>query len=216
MLTQLVRILSCDLIHGDLSPYNVLWGDRGPTIIDFPQAISAAHNNSSEAFFLRDARNILDYFVAIDPSLRARSGDAREIWRAYLRRELTPDFVPTGRPSPAPERPRPPRDPKPHHQERPPQQQRGGQHEQRPSQQQRGSQQRQERPPQQQRGSQQQRGGQKRDAQPARGGEQQRRPPIDGSGGSSAGKDRPHASPRSGRARPPEVIVMTRRTRLPE
>ncbi len=30
MLSQLVRILSCDLIHGDLSPYNVLWAESGP------------------------------------------------------------------------------------------------------------------------------------------------------------------------------------------
>ena len=100
MLKQLVRILSCELIHGDLSPYNVLWSATGPTIIDFPQIISAAHNNSSETFFLRDARNILGHFAGIDRSLNARSGDAGEIWRAYARRELTPDFVPTGRQRP--------------------------------------------------------------------------------------------------------------------
>jgi RIO kinase 1 len=97
MLRQLVRILSCDLIHGDLSPYNVLWGAAGPTIIDFPQIISASHNSSSEAFFLRDARNILGHFAGIDPSLNARRGDPWEIWRAYVRRELTPDFLPVGR-----------------------------------------------------------------------------------------------------------------------
>ena len=100
MLSQLVRILSCDLIHGDLSPYNVLWAVTGPTIIDFPQIVSAAQNNSSEALFLRDARNILGYFAALDPSLRGRlHGDAREIWRAYVRRELSPDFLPTGQPA---------------------------------------------------------------------------------------------------------------------
>ena len=111
MVSQLVRILSCDLIHGDLSPYNVLWGTKGPTIIDFPQAISAAHNNSSEGLFLRDARNILDHFVAIAPALKARSGDAREIWRAYVRRELSADFMPTGRApaTPEPARVLPPR-----------------------------------------------------------------------------------------------------------
>lgn len=99
MLEQIVRILSCDLIHGDLSPYNVLWAAAGPTIIDFPQAISAAHNSSSERFFLRDAHNILDHFVAADPSLRSRSGDADEIWGAYVHRELSPDFLPSGRPA---------------------------------------------------------------------------------------------------------------------
>ena len=102
MLAQLVRILSCDLIHGDLSPYNVLWAAGGATIIDFPQIVSAAQNSNSESFFVRDARNILGYFAEIDRSLQARLGsDTREIWRAYLRRELTPDFLPSGRPPPA-------------------------------------------------------------------------------------------------------------------
>ncbi len=98
LLRQLVRILSCDLIHGDLSPYNVLWSANGPTIIDFPQIISASHNQASEQFFLRDARNILGYLATIVRSLNARSGDPFEIWRAYRRRELTPDFVPRSRP----------------------------------------------------------------------------------------------------------------------
>jgi RIO kinase 1 len=97
MLVQLVRMLSCDLIHGDLSPYNVLWAAGGPTIIDFPQIVSAAQNSNSERFFMRDAENILGHFRALDPRLDARRGDAAEIWRAYMRRELTPDFVPTGR-----------------------------------------------------------------------------------------------------------------------
>ena len=97
MLVQLVRMLSCDLIHGDLSPYNVLWAAGGPTIIDFPQIVSAAQNSNSERFFMRDAENILGYFRAVDPRLDARRGDAAEIWRAYMRRELTSDFMPTGK-----------------------------------------------------------------------------------------------------------------------
>jgi RIO kinase 1 len=102
MLTQLVRMLACDLIHGDLSPYNVLWGAHGATIIDFPQIVSAAQNSNSERFFLRDAENILGYFRSFDPRLQARRGDAAEIWRSYMRRELTPDFVPTGKAQPPP------------------------------------------------------------------------------------------------------------------
>ncbi len=108
MLVQLVRMLSCDLIHGDLSAYNVLWGAGGPTIIDFPQIVSAAQNSNSERFFMRDAENILGHFRAIDPRLAARRGDAAEIWRAYMRRELTADFIPTGRLLlPPPQRPLP-------------------------------------------------------------------------------------------------------------
>ena len=108
MLTQLVRMLACDLIHGDLSPYNTLWAAGGVTIIDFPQIVSAAQNSNSERFFLRDAENILGHFRSMDRRLEGRRGDAAEIWRAYMRRELSADFMPTGRLRlPPPQRPIP-------------------------------------------------------------------------------------------------------------
>jgi RIO kinase 1 len=108
--SQAVKILCCDLIHGDLSPYNVLAGRDGPVVIDFPQVIGASHNSQAERFFQRDLDNLRRFFEPIDPSLRARAGDAREIWRAYERRELTPDFVPTGRQVEGPRHGRPEHD----------------------------------------------------------------------------------------------------------
>jgi RIO kinase 1 len=96
--TQAVRMLCCDLVHGDLSPYNILLGASGPMVIDFPQVVGAAHNSQAERYFLRDLENVRGFFAAIDPALRAAAGDGREIWRAYARRELTPDFVPAARP----------------------------------------------------------------------------------------------------------------------
>src|SRR5512133_1021560 len=101
---QAIGMLACDLIHGDLSPYNVLVGAAGPVIIDLPQVVGAAHNSQAEAFFLRDLQNIHRFFAALDPALRSAEHDGREIWRAYVRRELTADFVPTGRPPPEPAR----------------------------------------------------------------------------------------------------------------
>ena len=104
--SQIIKVLCCDLIHGDLSPYNVLLGAAGPTIIDFPQAISAAHNSQSEGFFHRDFENILNFFADHDRRLAANRGDAREIWRAYTRRDLSPDYVPMTRaPAPPPRAP---------------------------------------------------------------------------------------------------------------
>jgi RIO kinase 1 len=91
---QIVKMLCCDLIHGDLSPYNVLLAAAGPTIIDFPQTVSAAHNSQSETFFRRDFDGIQQFFARIDRSLDACNGDGREIWKAYVRRELSPDYVP--------------------------------------------------------------------------------------------------------------------------
>jgi RIO kinase 1 len=114
---QAIGMLACDLIHGDLSPYNVLVGWNGPVVIDFPQVVGAAHNSQAESFFLRDLENLRRFFAALDPALGAAEGDGREIWRAYVRRELAPDFVPTGR-SPEGHRPRSP-DQRAHRQEGP-------------------------------------------------------------------------------------------------
>jgi RIO kinase 1 len=91
---QIVKMLCCDLIHGDLSPYNVLLAAAGPTIIDFPQTVSAAHNSQSETFFRRDFDGIQQFFARIDRSLLACNSDGHEIWKAYVRRELSPDYVP--------------------------------------------------------------------------------------------------------------------------
>ncbi|MHB8873125.1 MAG: RIO1 family regulatory kinase/ATPase domain-containing protein [Myxococcaceae bacterium] len=119
---QVTTMLCGDLIHGDLSPYNVLMGAAGPTIIDFPQIISAAHNSRAEFFFRRDLENLRVHLAAIDPELANSRGDAAEIWRGFVRRDLSPDFVPSGRPPPEQELrahgsrggreggPRPPRD----------------------------------------------------------------------------------------------------------
>ena len=119
---QAIKMLCCDLIHGDLSPYNVLRSADGPVIIDFPQVVAAAHNSQAEFFFRRDIENLRLHFAGIAPELASHSGDAQEIWRAYVRRELTPEFVPSGRPPP-PERParpaRPEQHPRAHGQERP-------------------------------------------------------------------------------------------------
>jgi RIO kinase 1 len=92
--SQVVKMLCCDLVHGDLSPYNVLLGRTGPVIIDFPQVVGAAHNSQAEGFFFRDLANLRHFFEAIDPAIAAAASDGREIWRAYVGRELTPDFVP--------------------------------------------------------------------------------------------------------------------------
>src|SRR6266536_1544567 len=118
---QVVRMLGCDVIHGDLSAYNVLLGGHGPVVIDFPQVVGAAHNSQAEGFFKRDLENLHRFFAALDPALHASARDAAEIWRAYVRRELTPDFVPTGKSAepphprqPAPRAERPPAVPRSH------------------------------------------------------------------------------------------------------
>jgi RIO kinase 1 len=93
-------MLSADLIHGDLSEFNILLGADGPVIIDFPQVVAAARNSRSEQFFRRDLGNLVRFFSNLDPALKKHEGDANEIWRAYTTRNLHPEFVPSGRPPP--------------------------------------------------------------------------------------------------------------------
>ncbi len=93
---QAVKMLCADLIHGDLSEFNVLLAHNGPVVIDFPQVVAAAKNSQSEHFFKRDIENVRRFFANADPALHARVSDADEIWRAYVRRDLAPDFVPSG------------------------------------------------------------------------------------------------------------------------
>ncbi len=100
---QAIKMLCADLIHGDLSEFNVLLAHDGPVVIDFPQVVSAASNSRSEHFFKRDLENVRRFFAALDPTLNSRgAGDADEIWRAYVKRDLSPDFVPSGRAPPPP------------------------------------------------------------------------------------------------------------------
>ncbi|WP_404370934.1 RIO1 family regulatory kinase/ATPase [Corallococcus coralloides] len=93
---QVVRTLCADLIHGDLSPYNILMSGSGPTIIDFPQTVAAARNSQAEFYFRRDLDNVRQYLEGFSTRLAGRAGDTGEIWNAYVRRELTPEFVPSG------------------------------------------------------------------------------------------------------------------------
>ncbi|MBZ4422299.1 RIO1 family regulatory kinase/ATPase [Myxococcus sp. RHSTA-1-4] len=101
---QVVNMLCADLIHGDLSPYNILMSWQGATIIDFPQTVAAARNNRAEFYFRRDLDNVRNFLAGIDPRLYDAAGDTGEIWNAYVRRELTPDFTPRGNFREAPRR----------------------------------------------------------------------------------------------------------------
>jgi RIO kinase 1 len=94
LVAQIIALLCCDLVHGDLSPYNILLAADGPTIIDFPQVISTAHNTRAEHFFLRDFENVHSHLAGMDPELWPHRVDGRAIWQAYVRRDLTPQFVP--------------------------------------------------------------------------------------------------------------------------
>ena len=63
-------ILEADLVHGDLSAFNVLWWRERPVIIDFSQAVDAVTHPAARDLLWRDVERTARYFrrqgVAID------------------------------------------------------------------------------------------------------------------------------------------------------
>ena len=50
------------IVHSDLSPYNILWHQQKPYIIDFPQAIDIRQNPNVKELLKRDVDNVIKYF----------------------------------------------------------------------------------------------------------------------------------------------------------
>lgn len=95
LIGQIVRMLSAGLIHGDLSQFNVLVGERGPVIIDLPQAVDAASNNNSFAMLERDVTNITQTLGQFAPEL-LETRFAHEMWALFEQGELKPESELTG------------------------------------------------------------------------------------------------------------------------
>ncbi len=70
-------------VHADLSPYNILYWERGVTVIDFPQAVDPRFNRNAHTLLLRDLENVCRYFgrlgVTADPARIAG-----RLWSAFL------------------------------------------------------------------------------------------------------------------------------------
>lgn len=96
LIRQIVRMLCCGLIHGDLSAYNVLVAPDGPVIIDFPQVVSATGNNAARSMLLRDVNNLMATLGRWAPDL-LDTWYGEELWALFELGELRPDTALTGR-----------------------------------------------------------------------------------------------------------------------
>lgn len=95
MIVEIVRMLCAGLVHGDLSEFNVLVDHSGPVVIDLPQAVNAAGNNSAKMMLTRDVNNMRDYFGQYAPDLLI-THYAEEMWDLFEHGNLHPDSKLTG------------------------------------------------------------------------------------------------------------------------
>ncbi|MBN1138808.1 MAG: hypothetical protein JXM73_19645 [Anaerolineae bacterium] len=77
-------MLQHQLIHGDLSAYNVLYWQGDVTMIDFPQVVNYRTNRDAFPILQRDIRRLCEYFArqGVDGDSEAIADD---LWQRYAR-----------------------------------------------------------------------------------------------------------------------------------
>ncbi|MBN1858462.1 hypothetical protein JW848_04575 [Candidatus Bipolaricaulota bacterium] len=87
ILKQIELMLRAHLVHGDLSPYNVLLWKGEARIIDLPQAVDPRFNHAAFDLLQRDIGSVTDFlsrFGVIAPP----ENIATRLWERYRRAEL--------------------------------------------------------------------------------------------------------------------------------
>lgn len=79
--------LGCNIVHADLSAYNILYWRGSIKVIDFPQSVDARFNSNAYFFLARDIDKLCRYFARYDVQVNP-SQLAEELWTKFLRAEL--------------------------------------------------------------------------------------------------------------------------------
>ena len=80
-------MLENNLIHGDLSAYNILYWQGKITIIDFPQMVGARTNPNAYKILARDIKRVCEYFgkYGVDTDPKKLTLD---LWEPYMGRSF--------------------------------------------------------------------------------------------------------------------------------
>jgi RIO kinase 1 len=90
ILRAVERMLFRDVVHGDLSAYNLLVWEGSVTVIDFPQAIDVKKNRHARELLGRDVHRIGEHFERLGIR-RPWDRIAADLWTAWEFAELVPE-----------------------------------------------------------------------------------------------------------------------------
>jgi RIO kinase 1 len=86
MIWNIETMLRGGCVHGDLSPYNVLYWEGDLRIIDFPQVVNPQENPDARAIFRRDVERICHYFSRFGVQADSRRL-ANDLWKKCVARK---------------------------------------------------------------------------------------------------------------------------------
>lgn len=87
MIANVELMIAHNMIHGDLSAYNILYWEGEATIIDFPQVSLATKNNNAWHILRRDVQRLCDYFASQGAPTDAEA-IARRLWTTYVNQPI--------------------------------------------------------------------------------------------------------------------------------
>jgi RIO kinase 1 len=76
-------LLSLGWVHGDLSPFNILYQSGRIVLIDFPQVVDCRSNPRARSMFERDLERVASYFERFGWRVEPRRL-AHELWDKYI------------------------------------------------------------------------------------------------------------------------------------
>jgi RIO kinase 1 len=83
VLAEIELWLACNIVHGDLSAYNLLYDGQRLVAIDFPQASDPRFNENAYELLARDIGNVTRYFARWVSGLEP-DALAADLWERFL------------------------------------------------------------------------------------------------------------------------------------
>jgi RIO kinase 1 len=85
VIRNLELFLDFRIVHGDFSEFNILWYEKKPYIIDFPQVLHLDSNPNAEEKFLKDLENVKRYFGKY--GIKNVEKETNELYEVFLRKK---------------------------------------------------------------------------------------------------------------------------------